>query len=98
MGGGAHISFDTCVVHDLVDLVGRDTRADGGGGNVEDFARKTADLAHALLCLGVEALDLVGAHERAAVLRDAVAGIVGVGDRGGNLSAFRKRVNGAQGA
>lgn len=82
-----HVALDTLFVHDSIDLVGGDARLDGSSGNVENFSGQSTDLAHAFNALLVQDLDFVAVYE-AAVLGDAIGGIVWVGDRGGDL-AFR---------
>ena len=91
-----HVALNAGLVHDLVDLVGRDAGPHGSRGNVEHLAGQAADLAHALLCLGVELLDLVGADEGPAGLGDAIFGVVGVGDRCRDRAGVGEGVDGSE--
>lgn len=93
-----YLALDAGLVDDLVNLVGRDARSQGGGSNVQDFSRQAAHLAHAILGLGVEDLDLVRPSERAAGLGDTVGSVVRVGDRLGDGALLGQRVDGSQGA
>ena len=96
-GRKTHVALYACLVHDLVQLVGGDAGADGGGGDVEDLAGEAADLTHGILGLDVEQLDLVAVDERAAGLGDAVGGVVGVRDGLGDGAALGQGVYRPQG-
>lgn len=85
-------------MHDLVQLVCSDAGPNGGGGDVEDLSRQPAYLAHGVLGLLVENLDLVPVDEGAAGLGDAICGVVGMRDGLGDGTALGQRVYGAQGA
>ena len=50
-------------MHDLVDVVGGDTRFGGASSDIQDFTREPADLAHTILLLLCEDLDPVPADE-----------------------------------
>lgn len=94
----AYVALDASLVDDLVDLIGRDTRLRGRGGNVEDLSSKLAGLSHSLLALVVEDVDLVAVRKRAAVLGIAVLPPCWVRDGLGQGSMLGQRVNGAEGA
>lgn len=81
----------------LVDIIGRDSGADGGGGDIQDLAREAADLPHRILGLRVEDVDLRPARPRA-VLRNAVFGPLGVGYSLRNDALRREGVDGSDGA
>jgi hypothetical protein len=83
-------------VHNLVEMVGGDARADLAGGGVEHFARQAAHFAHGLLLLLVEDGDLVPDRGDALVVGDAVGGIFGELDVGGHFAARGEGVHGAQ--
>ena len=97
-GTKTHIPLDAGLVHNLVDGVRRDTRPDGGRGDVQYLSRQAAHLAHALDSLGVQQRNLVGPDERSAELGNAILRVVGPGYRGGELALGRQGVHGPQGA
>lgn len=94
--GSTHVALDTLLVYYPVDLVGRDAGSDRSSSNVEDLSRQPADLAHRILCLLVEDLDLVPVDEGPPCLGYAVGGVVGVGDRLWDLTSWGQRVNGSE--
>ena len=81
----------------LVDIVGRDPWADGGGGDIQDLARKAGDLPHRILALRIEDGDLGPAGTRA-VLRNAILGPLGVGYALWNDALRREGIDGSDGA
>jgi hypothetical protein len=85
-------------VHNLVDLVGCDARPECRSGDVQHLSRQPAHLAHAILGLGIQLLDLVGPDERPAEFGDAIFRVVGMRYRLGHLAPRRKRVDWPQGA
>lgn len=95
---GTYVTLDASLVHNLVDLVGRHTRLRGSGGNIKDLSRKLAGLAHSLLGLLVEDLDLVSVREGAAVLGVPVLPPCRVRDGLGQGAVLGQRVDGAEGA
>ena len=50
-------------MHDLVDVVGGDTRFGGASSDIQDFTREPADLAHTVLFFLCEDLDPVPSDE-----------------------------------
>ena len=50
-------------MHDLVDVVGGDTRFGGASSDIQDFTREPADLAHTILFFLCEDLDPVPSDE-----------------------------------
>ena len=50
-------------MHDLVDVVGGDTRFGGASSDIQEFTREPADLAHTILLLLCEDLDPVPSDE-----------------------------------
>ena len=59
--GGSYISLQACFVHDLVDVISRYPRLDGGRSYVEDFSRYSAHFPHAILFRLVEYCDVATA-------------------------------------
>lgn len=90
------ISLDASLVNNLVDVVGRDARSNRRRSNIENFSGQAANLAHAILSLGVQLLDLVGANHAPVVLGDAILCIVGARYRRRNFASRGKGVNGAE--
>ena len=91
----SHIPFYAGFVADLIQVVGGDSWFHLGSDNVEDLSRQAADLAHTILGLGIQELDLIPAQ--GAALGYARGSIVGVGDRLGHGASLRQRVDGSQG-
>lgn len=58
----------TGFVDDFVDVVGGDAGLDFAGRDIEDFARESADFAHAFLFLLVQHLDLVAQRELSSIV------------------------------
>lgn len=94
----AHVSFYAGLVDNLVDLVGRHARLRGRCGDVEYLTRQPAHLPHALLCLCIQNLDPVAAHQRPAGLGNAVGRIVRVGYGLRHNAPLGQRVDGPQGS
>jgi len=84
-------------VDNLVYVVGGDSGADSGSGDVENFTREAADLAHAVLGFGVEYLDLIPARH-GSVLGDTIFGPFGVSYALGDDTLRREGIDGAEGA
>lgn len=98
-GSSTHVTLDTLLMHNLVDLVGGDAGSECGGGNVENLSCQTADLAHGILGLVVQKFDLVPVHEGSrAELGDAIGGVVWPGDRLWDFTLCGEGIYGAQGA
>lgn len=93
-----HVALDTLLVHDPVDLIGGDARSDSRRRNVENLSCQPADLAHTLLRLLVQDIDLVPVCKRSAALGNTTFGIVRVRDRFGDLASGAKGVYGSQAA
>ena len=92
-----YIPFNAGLVDNLIDIIGRHTRADGGSGDIQDLAREAADLSHGVLGLRIEDVDLRSAGTRA-VLRDSILGPLGVRYAFGDDAFWRERVDGSEGA
>lgn len=78
-----YLSLNAGFVADLVEVVGRHARLDLSCDNVQHFSRKPANLAHGLLSLGVEDLNL-GPVQPALALGDACHAPIGMLDRPGD--------------
>jgi hypothetical protein len=87
--GASHVSLNTSIVNDLVDVVGSNTRHGGASGNVQDLACQSADLAHTFLLGLVENGDLVLADKDLLGARDTIFGVVGARDVFGDLALGR---------
>lgn len=85
-------------MHDLIDIIRRNTRLQRPRRNVQHLARQPTHLAHALLLLLVEDGDVVPADELLLGPRDAIAGVVRVRDGAGDGARAGQRVDGAEGA
>lgn len=83
-------------MHNLIDLVGRNTGAQCGSRNVQNFSGQPAHLPHAFYRLGVEDLDLVGPDKRPAGLRDTVLGVIRAGYVVGHGTSRGERVDRSQ--
>lgn len=79
----------------LVYVVGGNSRAYSGGGNVENFTGEATDLAHAILGLGVEYLDLIPARH-GTVLGDPIFGPFGVPYALRDYTLRREGIDGAE--
>lgn len=90
--GQTHISFDTGLVYDPVDLVGRYTRLGRSGCDVENLTGELAALAHSSLALGIEDINLVAVDNGATVLGIAILPPHGMRDGLGERSVRRERV------
>jgi hypothetical protein len=85
----SHVSFNTGIVNDLVDVVGSNTGLSGTSGDIEDLTCQSADLAHAFLLGLVEDGDLVATDEDLLGARDAIFGVVRARDVFGDLALGR---------
>lgn len=93
-GEASHISFYASLVDDFVNVVGSDSRLEGGSGDVEDFTSQAADLAHALLLCLVQDRDLVTADKDLLRVGNAIVCVVGAHNVVWQLAAGRERVDG----
>jgi hypothetical protein len=84
-------------MHNLVNVVGCDTRLQFPGSGIQDLTGETANFAHSLLLLLIENGDIVTAHNLLLGARDTIAGVVRVGDRLGDCSLGGQRIDGPQG-
>lgn len=84
----SHISFDTRIVNDLVDVIGSDAGLSGASGNVQNLSCQSADLTHAFLLGLVEDGDLVLANEDLLGAWDTIFGVVWARDVFGNLALW----------
>lgn len=85
-------------MYNPVDLIGRDAGPHSSSSDVENLSGESADLAHRILCLLVQDLDLVPVDEGPPRLGDAIGGVVGVGDRLWDFTSRRQRIDGSEGA
>ena len=83
-------------MHNLVNLVGRDAGLRGSSSDIEDLSGQLAGLAHSLLALLIEDVDLVAVREGAAVLGVAVLPPGWVRDGLGEGSVLGQRVDGSE--
>lgn len=83
---------------DLINVVGSDSRLEGGSGDVEDFTSQAADFAHALLLCLVQDRDLVPADKDLLRVGNAIVCVIGAHNVVWQLAAGRERIDGPQGA
>lgn len=62
-----HISFYTGFVHDLVDIIGRDTGFYCSCGDIENFSCEATAFSHAFLAHGIENIYLIAGSQVAAI-------------------------------
>lgn len=67
-----YVALDAGLMDDLIDLVGRHTGLRGGRSDIKNFSREFTGLAHCLLTLVVEDVDLIAVRDGAAVFGVAV--------------------------
>ena len=91
----AYIAFNACLVAYLVQVVCGDAGLQLGSHYIQHFSSQSADLAHALLRLGIQNLEFVPV-DQAGALWEARFSIVGVWYRLGDGALGRQRVNGSQ--
>lgn len=94
----SYVALNAGLVNNLVNLVGGDAWPQGSSRDIQNFSRQTADLAHAILLLGVELLNLVRPNERSASLGNTIFGVIGVRYRLGDFALGRKRINWSEGS
>jgi hypothetical protein len=91
-----HLSLYAGLVANLIKVVGRDTRPDRCGGNVQDLARQPADGTHRVLAFGIEEVDFEAVQALFGP-RNACLMPVGASDGLRNGTPWRERIDGLHG-
>lgn len=74
----AHLSFQTGLVDNLVNVVCSYARFGGRRSNIQDFSGEPAHLPHAFLAFLIQNLDLVPHAKYSLALGNAIQGIIGI--------------------
>lgn len=88
MLGGTNVSRYASLMDNFVNVVGRHAGLGSRGRDIQNLTGKLTALPHSFLALGIEDLNLVSIHERAAVLGVAVFPPYRVRDRLGQCSVL----------
>ena len=96
-GSQADIALNARLVHNLVNFVRRDAWPEGCRCNIEDLAGQPANLAHTLLVLGAQLLNLVCPDERSSSLGNAILRVIGMRYRLGNLASRGEWIDWSEG-
>lgn len=92
----SYITLYASLVDNLIDIVGCDARFQFTSSSIQNLTSQAAHFAHALLLFLVENGDVVAANNLLLGARNAIAGVVWVGDRLGDRSLGRQRIDGPQ--
>lgn len=97
LGHGTHLSLQTRLVHDLVNVVGGDSRLNLPSRNIQHFASEATHLAHALLFLLVQNLDSVATNKNLLRARNTILCIIWMPYGCRDLALLGKGIDWSQG-